>query len=402
MATPALNPLVTKIRAKYPGVYDDLNDAQLTNAMLAKYPEYSDLAAPPIAKPTVSMQPVPENFAERVIGNEADAYYHAAPLVKEGVKTLANDVYDVSTPNIATQIYRKLKGLPNSLDKLPEKMVMGWLTAGGLPEGEVAPKGEALAERLQNLPEASTSLERLRNQGLPAEQPSFTPTRPSIERIQPEAAASTAPVAPVKVTPKLVESQLNDALGGKPLVSGVPLRAQPAAQVAAAAKLPEGFVPTSESSALKGYKYSPDAREFEYVTKDGSHYVRGDVAPEAFAKFEQTADETGSFGKAWHELRQNPEGGVGVAKIINGKRVPTIKTAPTTDLAQQIKDSAEPSQAPVMRTLGDLAKEIKTASKGAGKKAVSTAEPISTGDLQDALKQMLRQVKAGKKLSDLQ
>jgi hypothetical protein len=43
----ALNPLVEKIRAMHPGAYDDMDDATLTKAVLAKYPQYSDLAAPP-------------------------------------------------------------------------------------------------------------------------------------------------------------------------------------------------------------------------------------------------------------------------------------------------------------------------------------------------------------------
>jgi hypothetical protein len=55
MSTPALNPLVEKIRGKYPGAYDDMDDAALTKAILAKYPQYSDLAAPPVAKPSVKM-----------------------------------------------------------------------------------------------------------------------------------------------------------------------------------------------------------------------------------------------------------------------------------------------------------------------------------------------------------
>lgn len=53
MSTPALNPLVSKIRAAYPGAYDDMDDASLTKAILAKYPQYSDLAAPPIEKPPI-------------------------------------------------------------------------------------------------------------------------------------------------------------------------------------------------------------------------------------------------------------------------------------------------------------------------------------------------------------
>lgn len=46
MSTTPLNPLVEKIRAKYPGAYDDLSDAQLTQKIIAKYPQYSDLARP--------------------------------------------------------------------------------------------------------------------------------------------------------------------------------------------------------------------------------------------------------------------------------------------------------------------------------------------------------------------
>lgn len=46
MSTPPLNALVTKIRAAHPGAYDDMDDATLTKRVLAKYPQYSDLAAP--------------------------------------------------------------------------------------------------------------------------------------------------------------------------------------------------------------------------------------------------------------------------------------------------------------------------------------------------------------------
>src|SRR6266567_4639658 len=51
MSTPALNPLVEKIRGKYPGAYDDLDDAALTKAVLAKYPQYEDLARPSTPMP---------------------------------------------------------------------------------------------------------------------------------------------------------------------------------------------------------------------------------------------------------------------------------------------------------------------------------------------------------------
>lgn len=52
--------LAGKVRAKYPGTYDDLDDATLTKKILAKYPQYGDLAAPssaPAPKPTTPPQP---------------------------------------------------------------------------------------------------------------------------------------------------------------------------------------------------------------------------------------------------------------------------------------------------------------------------------------------------------
>lgn len=65
MSSP-LNPLVSKIRGMHPGIYDDMDDATLTKKVLAKYPQYSDLAtgAPP-QRPNVNMQEMPgtQSFA---------------------------------------------------------------------------------------------------------------------------------------------------------------------------------------------------------------------------------------------------------------------------------------------------------------------------------------------------
>lgn len=56
MSTAPLNPLVEKIRSAHPGSYDDMDDATLTKAVLRKYPQYSDLAAPPVPAPQLDMQ----------------------------------------------------------------------------------------------------------------------------------------------------------------------------------------------------------------------------------------------------------------------------------------------------------------------------------------------------------
>lgn len=191
MSTPALNPLVTKIRAAHPGAYDDMDDATLTKAVLAKYPQYSDLAAPAIQKPNVSMQTVPENFAEKVGANLATAYEHTKPIVQNA----ANDLYTASAPNIADQIQKRLRGQPNELHKIPQQAVMTWLAAGGVPEGEAAAPAEA---PVRNLPEPTSPLDRLRNQPISPAQPDYVPQRPSIERLAPPAAKpATDPYANV-------------------------------------------------------------------------------------------------------------------------------------------------------------------------------------------------------------
>ena len=47
--------LAQRIRAKYPGAYDDMDDAALEKAVLAKHPEYADLAQP--EQPKAQAQP---------------------------------------------------------------------------------------------------------------------------------------------------------------------------------------------------------------------------------------------------------------------------------------------------------------------------------------------------------
>lgn len=58
-------PLAKLIRSKYPGQYDDMDDASLEKAILAKYPDYADLAEPEIEPITgVSFDPVKPKVIE--------------------------------------------------------------------------------------------------------------------------------------------------------------------------------------------------------------------------------------------------------------------------------------------------------------------------------------------------
>jgi hypothetical protein len=55
--------LANKVRAKYPGVYDDMDDAALEAKVLAKYPQYGDLAK---AAPSPAPQP---SMGQRVVSD---------------------------------------------------------------------------------------------------------------------------------------------------------------------------------------------------------------------------------------------------------------------------------------------------------------------------------------------
>lgn len=83
MSTPA-SPLVTQMRSKFPGAYDDLSDQDLESKVLAKYPQYKDMASskdtyteagaaanPPVEKPQ-SVAHVQNQMAEE--GTRAQNY----------------------------------------------------------------------------------------------------------------------------------------------------------------------------------------------------------------------------------------------------------------------------------------------------------------------------------------
>jgi hypothetical protein len=179
---------------------------------------------------------------------------------------------------------------------------------------------------------------------------------------------------------------------------GVSLKNQIKAAVQETAPLPEGFTPV-ESSALRGYKYDPAAREFEYITKDNTHYVRGDVDPEAAAQFEKTAKETGSHGKAWDELRKNPRGGVGQFKVINGVRQAVTPAANRSIVIDP--ETGEPE-------LADVVAAKQAANEEAPKQAATQPRPTKRSvvaapeeDLESQLRQMAQRVNGGEKLKDI-
>lgn len=209
--------------------------------------------------------------------------------------------------------------------------------------------------------------------------------------------ATPAP-APAPVKPAKVEQLLNESLGGRPLQPGVSLRNQPAAQAVAAGKLPEGFTPV-ESSALKGYKYDLSAREFEYITKDGQHYVRGDVDPSAVERFEQNP----SAGKGLAALRNDPQGGVGQYKVINGERVAVKPGTMRSETGEIIPKSAAGTQRSIIldpETGQPEFSDVAAAKQKGPQNTVSASKQPATAplnaDLTGLLQKSLKQARTAK------
>ena len=124
MSSPALNPLVEKVRAAHPGAYDDMDDASLTAAIVAKYPQYSDLALPrpPIPPelqgsvtkiPGLSMQEQGDAAARNMpmmlgggiqtVGEEAAG---AIPMIKRGIQALRSSPAVQTAADVAAPILK--------------------------------------------------------------------------------------------------------------------------------------------------------------------------------------------------------------------------------------------------------------------------------------------------------
>src|SRR4030095_14300542 len=80
--------LAALIRSKYPGAYDDMDDATLERTVLAKYPEYADLAKEDVAGPSSTAVPSsaeatalgymrsrPQGFSDEKPPSEPDTYW---------------------------------------------------------------------------------------------------------------------------------------------------------------------------------------------------------------------------------------------------------------------------------------------------------------------------------------
>ncbi len=152
------------------------------------------------------------------------------------------------------------------------------------------------------------------------------------------AASMQKPAPSAEVAPGFqrgsLQTLLDRSLGAKELDPKVPLKNQlnrvtptssssAAPAVTASTSIPEGHTPV-QSTALKSYKYDPDANEFhaKYGSADNTVHVFGDVSPDEAKAFEDAP----SKGKAMQQIKSSHPL---VAKIIDGKRQAMKAAVPT-------------------------------------------------------------------------
>jgi hypothetical protein len=93
--------LAAKVRAKYPGVYDDLGDEDLEKRVLAKHPEYSDLAGPAPAK---AEGPGLLQRGLSAVGDVVSGAVKEAPLVAMRAAQLPQDIVSGAASLVADKL----------------------------------------------------------------------------------------------------------------------------------------------------------------------------------------------------------------------------------------------------------------------------------------------------------
>lgn len=95
------SPLAKSIRQKYPGQYDDMNDADLEKAVLAKYPEYADLAKkeePSLLSKLWTKATTPIVDVSPEMKQAQEEYTKEHPILGGGMQFLTSGVTGMATP----------------------------------------------------------------------------------------------------------------------------------------------------------------------------------------------------------------------------------------------------------------------------------------------------------------
>jgi hypothetical protein len=159
-----MSELTTRVRARFPGEYDDLPDAELEARVIAKYPEYRDLAESKTPQPPAVEKKAEPSFFARAVEAAKAIPDVAKLLVTEPVATIkgglqgaaegAVDAADTVIP-MALRVGGAVGGgiaggavaTPSVLG-IPAGVVAGGALGGGL--GETAAEGYEIARGTRN------------------------------------------------------------------------------------------------------------------------------------------------------------------------------------------------------------------------------------------------------------
>ncbi len=353
---------------------------KIENSMLDVAPEAIGAGAGAVLTPKILEQaPAVLKTARELPGKVADAAGSIRPTARAVTRTAANVIKSVDPDVVGIVSPRAAHTL--KVAQRAAKVAQKYAAEKPPAEPEITPSE---AEPHEGVTSPQTE------HAAATEPESAAETPESLKESSASAAETPAEILNQKGSPAELQQLLNDALGGKPLKKGVPLRSQGTAKGAAASSLPEGFTPV-DSSVLKGYKYDPATQKFDAVTNSGQHYAHGEVTPELFQKF-LDAD---SKGVAWNELRKSP-GVVQTEKNFQPSKPGTI----ANEAGEIIPKSKAGMQSPVMQKAERLGEFIRGGTgKTAAKAAPAETSAAAAGgdvDLLNQLKQSLDQVQAGK------
>src|SRR5215472_18729193 len=108
-----------RVRAKYPGAYDDLSDTDLTQKVLTKYPEYSDMVSMPTGGQATDSGPmsaserraVPFTSGQSMPGSFEGHLENIAQWAPGSFGEIYGGVRDVMSGDIAGGLHRIIGGV---------------------------------------------------------------------------------------------------------------------------------------------------------------------------------------------------------------------------------------------------------------------------------------------------
>lgn len=289
------------------------------------------------------------------------AVKEAAPIVKPAAEFGAK-VADVATFERASKIFKAYKNMRAQYGELAEPTTELQQASALSQPATTAPEpaaalqqvplaqGEALKNRLLNLPDQTSALDRLRNQEIPPAQPQYPAERPSVERLADypvTAPAETAIPARMQVPtaetptgagmPRTMqgESALRQVLTGQDNAELLKIAKARGINVSKEAQLKPG----AANGLLVGKiidDFSPEELEeirAQYIENTRFRHVFGDVGPEAW--------KTMSLQTYFPDMKISASRLARTEKAIRGSSVSPVSPAPSAvpDLTQILEES---------------------------------------------------------------